>query len=453
MEILIVSQYWEPENGVPQRRWAWLTRELVEAGHSVFVIAPYPHYLNEGIASQKQSGGGVVNGAVLRQLWVFFSMPVEVEIGENGESIYRSRFIPAGHSISSRVLNQASVALGQLLAMRAVRRRAANAPFGVTIGTVPALPTAMVAYLISRYLKTKFAIDLRDAWPDLLKFSKSWNAGTGRKSLREKVLTKGPVQLLTALSGAMLNFCLRRADGIVVTSEYLEHELSRRFPKPRGNYATVRNAFPVESEVDHRPFEGVHDRPLRMLYAGTLGRAQNLRNAIDAVELLQAEGVAVHLKLVGGGAARDYLKARAEESPAMVEVLPRKSSDELLGEYQWADTALVHLTDWEPLDMAVPSKLYELLENGIYISAVVSGEPAELVRSLDSGVVVDPENPRALADAWRDLLSGEYPEHHPEKGREWVRTQREEVAPRELLKFLNEVCGESTGILPSGGNS
>ena len=44
MKILIVSQYWAPENGVPQRRWSWLSQLLVEQGHQLTVIAPPPHY-------------------------------------------------------------------------------------------------------------------------------------------------------------------------------------------------------------------------------------------------------------------------------------------------------------------------------------------------------------------------------------------------------------------------
>lgn len=445
MKILVVSQYWEPENGVPQRRWAWLARALEAQGHSVSVIAPHPHYLREPEANLQEVKGLHAVRAELRKWWEFVSMPAEVESGGNGETIYRSRYVPAGHSITSRVLNQASVAVGQILTMRQLRKTGAAGQFDVTIGTVPALPTAVVAYVAALHLKTKFVIDLRDAWPDLLSYSKSWNAGTGRKSWRERVLTKGPAQLLTTMSGAMLNHCLGRADGIVVTSEYLGEELKRRFPKPEGHFATVRNAFPAETQIDHRRFTGVTDGVLKVLYAGTLGRAQNLGNAIDAIEMLHAEEVPVHLKLVGGGAAKGYLESRAKNSQANVEVLPRKSSGELLDEYQWADTALVHLTNWRPLDMAVPSKLYELLENGIYISAVVSGEAAELVSALNSGFAVEPENPRALADAWRELLSGTFPEHNPALGRAWVRAEREENAPRALLSFLEIIVGREAG--------
>lgn len=42
MRILVVSQYWYPDNGIPQHRWAWLSRTLTEAGHTVNVVCPHP---------------------------------------------------------------------------------------------------------------------------------------------------------------------------------------------------------------------------------------------------------------------------------------------------------------------------------------------------------------------------------------------------------------------------
>lgn len=48
--ILIVSQYWYLENGVPQRKWMWLTKILVDAGHEMSGIALLPHYERQVVA-------------------------------------------------------------------------------------------------------------------------------------------------------------------------------------------------------------------------------------------------------------------------------------------------------------------------------------------------------------------------------------------------------------------
>lgn len=51
------------------------------------------------------------------------------------------------------------------------------------IGSVPALPTAVVTYLASKRFKAPYVIDLRDAWPDLISEHGRWNSGLGNPSV------------------------------------------------------------------------------------------------------------------------------------------------------------------------------------------------------------------------------------------------------------------------------
>ena len=102
MRILVLSQYWAPENGVPQRRWSWLSKILVQAGHDVLVIAPPPHYQRRLGLKQWFSRRNVLGAN-------------DLEKGNSGEKILRSGFFPAGPSLTHRILNQASVAASMLL--------------------------------------------------------------------------------------------------------------------------------------------------------------------------------------------------------------------------------------------------------------------------------------------------------------------------------------------------
>jgi len=117
----------------------------------------------------------------------------------------------------------------------------------------------------------------------------------------------------------------------------------------------LRNVFPVKSEITgdaglslETSFceESGRIGTLRVLYAGTLGRAQGLDNAIVAAEKALAYGVNIELCLIGAGAARAELEALAKRSRADVSILDRKPADELGALYNWADTLLVHLSDW-----------------------------------------------------------------------------------------------------------
>lgn len=429
VRILVLSQHWEPESGVAQRRWAWLSRILVDAGHEVFVVAPNPGQ------SVVEFGGGLLKES-------FSASTVPIQEGNSGERIVRSQSVKPGHSLTSRVLNQFTVALGQLVMLRRLSRD--NAPsFDLLIGTVPALPTAAIALFGSKILRAPFAIDLRDAWPDLLEYSNVWNKGTGRRSVREKVLGLGPKQIALLATKKILDASFDRAAGIMLTSSLLQYDLSTRFPKGPEKYVTVRNVFPTESDFTTSPSAAVRTKPLdelNVLYAGTIGRAQDLSNAVRAAEILNAEGGKVNLRLIGGGAAADYLRELAEKSSANITVETKKMPNELADCYQWADTTLVHLTDWEPLRRAVPSKTYELMGASKHITAVISGETRRIIEEMEAGVVVAPGNPIALATAWRELIVDPERLKVSDKGAQWVRDQRQKYAPKMFLDFI-ETCG------------
>lgn len=98
MESLIVSKYWYPENGVPQRRWMWLTKILVDAGHAVSVIAPPPHYERKILTSRWSTAAALCSQCT-------------TETGPSQKRIIRSGFFPAGSYLTQHVLNQAVVAV------------------------------------------------------------------------------------------------------------------------------------------------------------------------------------------------------------------------------------------------------------------------------------------------------------------------------------------------------
>lgn len=433
MKILVLSQYWHPENGVPQRRWTWLTRVLVEAGHEVTVIAPPPHYLRnlslrEWLQERK------------------FSSHRETSSGPSGERIIRSGFVPSGSSLTQKVLNQSTVALGALWVV--LKRPGVLKGYrpDLIIGTVPALPTAVTTQLSSLILRAPYVIDLRDNWPELLGQANEWNKGTGRTSLREKVLSRGPLQLVSLATKFVMGRVLKGATGLMVTSSHLRRDLrgrsSLKNKSQQDAIITVRNVFPAETDyVASSKAEGSTDE-LNVLYAGTLGRAQNLANALDAAELAHKQGVSIHLRFVGAGAARDALVEKAKSLDVDAVFEQRQPADGLEEFYDWADTALVHLTDWEPLRSAVPSKTYELMSARLHISGAINGETAGIIRKRQAGDVVNAEDPQALADLWVSLARDRSRLMVQGDGPEWVLTQQKDVAPPRLLELVEKAAGK-----------
>lgn len=83
MKILFISQYWAPENGVPQRRWSWLTDLLETEGHSVTVIAPPPHYNRSPSLGEWWSSGS-------------FRARTECDVYNHAQIVVRTGFFPQG---------------------------------------------------------------------------------------------------------------------------------------------------------------------------------------------------------------------------------------------------------------------------------------------------------------------------------------------------------------------
>jgi len=433
VKILIISQYWAPENGVPQRRWSWLTEILEAEGHSVTVIAPPPHYNRSPSLSEWWKSGA-------------FRTRTEHRTENHVETVVRTGYFPAGKSLTQRILNQAAVAAAALWVI--LRKPGALRSYNpdLIIGSVPALPTSVVTYFASKRFKAPYAIDLRDAWPDLISEHGRWNSGLGEPSLREKVLSRGPVQILARITKWGMNCSLQKSDALLVTSSRLGSSLEQRFASYRETkqkpISVIRNVFPPEVHLRISRQKDRRTDCLNVLYAGTLGRAQNLTNAIYAVAVAKEKGYEVNLRFVGAGAARKELLRCAKELGVKVEFSSKVAADELATQYEWADTALVHLTDWPALEQAVPSKTYELMDLGIHISAVVSGETAELIESLDAGNTVPPESPIELAELWINLIENPRLLDISKVGARWVDRERNYVAPQELLRAI-EIFGPS----------
>lgn len=431
MKILVISQYWHPENGVPQRRWTWLAHVLTEAGHEVTALVPPPHY-------QRQID--------LKSWWSqkYYASSIEKEAGPSGERIVRSGFVPSGASLTQRAIAQAAVALGALwVAWRRPGELRDYQP-DLVIGTVPALPTAVATRIAARLFRAPYIVDLRDAWPDLLGEASSWNQATGRTSLREKVLSKGPFQIVSMVTRKALNGAFKHAAGLMVTSSQFAEDLRTRPVLRTGGstppITTIRNVFPVRSTFIAETSEaGVGaENSLNVLYAGTFGRAQNLQNALEAAELARKQDVEVNLRFVGAGVTREALKEFAGDRNINFTIENRRAAEDLAPIYAWADTALVHLSDWEPLARAVPSKTYELIASRVHISGVADGEAAELIREHEAGVVAAPGDPQALADQWVKLAKNRELLKVCGDGPEWVAREREVVAPKRFLELVEK---------------
>jgi glycosyltransferase involved in cell wall biosynthesis len=106
---------------------------------------------------------------------------------------------------------------------------------------------------------------------------------------------------------------------------------------------------------------------------------------------------------VGEGADKANVLQRMEElkttNVVSLDGVPR---DDVPGLLAAADICLVPLRDVPLFSTFIPSKIFEYLAAGKPIVASVRGEPGEILREAGA-IVVEPEQPQALADAIEEL--------------------------------------------------
>lgn len=389
MHIALVTHHYTPEVGAPQRRWDAFVQRFTAAGHRVTVLAPSPHYPSgraDDLSPDLSSGA--------------------VTTGRHGETIYRLRWREHGPGLASRSVDQAVSAHHAITTAVAHLRASGHRP-DVIIGTAPGLPSIPAALLIGAALRRPVIIEMRDAWPDLIAPSGMWGPDAQRSW--KSTITRAAHNAITYMQ--------RNAAAVVTTTATFGEVMAARGMR---NVTVIRNGATLTS-LPHLPAPADrNDNTVRVLYAGTLGRAQGLGVAVQAATLAHRAGLDIDLRIIGAGADGGILRNLALHTPARVDVIDRINPDEVLAQYAWADTTLVSLRAWDPFSWTVPSKTYELLSVGRHISAAVEGEAALIVRDARAGHVVTPEAPGELAALWQDVNRHRHLLDVGHGGRAWV---------------------------------
>lgn len=375
MHILVLSQQWAPEHGILQRRMTWLVEGLHRAGHTVSVVTAPPHYPSgKLLSSDPQYQPGVVAK------------------GLSGETIYRTGYREHSSTVPTRFLDEAWT---MLASCSVISKAVSDKRPDLIIATAPPLPSVIEARCAYRLHHIPYVIDLRDPWPDLAQYIAYTDPALPHPTLTRRAGAYG-----FKLLGKVLAAAMQGSDGILTTSFSLAEELSERWGV---RTHVLRNLAQLPDVRVAELREAGPDDPLKVVYAGTIGRAQGLHVVLDAVEILKERSVPIEVVLQGRGAHAYYIQTQAEVRNLPVKVqsfVPREHVSEIFDE---ADTLLLTFQNWEALRLTVPSKLFEMIASGKHITGMVFGEAADLIRASGTGDVVPVKDAVALADLWENL--------------------------------------------------
>lgn len=384
MKIMLLTHSFSPEISPPQRRWSVIADELAKLGNEITVVTPQPR-------------GNSVQGATS-------SMDNQRINVRRYQSLHKSK------TMVGKVLKHGVDAVLSLpAALKATRP-------DVVIATVPALPTLIVGYAVSKIRRVPFVVDLRDAWPDLL---------------RESQVLKW--RWLEPMVSHALAYLVKRSDLLVTVTRGLAVKMRLNGVK---NVATIANGVETERpevSIDNEPRTGA----IRVLYLGNIGRSQGLETLIQAASIL---GNKVSVRIVGNGTEKRRLAELADELEANVDFRDPVYGDLVLENYAWADTCVVSLRpDWPSFEHTVPSKLYELLYLDRHITGMVRGEAAGIITAAESGEVVGQSVP-ALVEYLTNLAADPDKLKTNNHGSRWVKKNASlRDAAQTYAKLLSDV--------------
>jgi len=372
VHLAILTQYYPPEIGAPQRRLSHLASQFVRAGHSVSVLTAMPNY---------------PRGKIFPGYGGLWRRETEEGIHLIRTPIYPAQsanFLPRLTNYFSFVISSACV--GGILLPR---------PDCLLVESPP-LFLGLSGYWLSRLKSARLVFNVSDLWPE--------------SAVRLGIVRRDGFAF--RLSEWFEEFCYRKAWLVTGQSKTILESVAHRFPTVRlyhlsNGVDTSAFNLRVKSPADRAPL--CKNGDFLAIYAGLHGLAQGLEQILDAAELVGTES-GFQFVLIGDGPEKAALVARARaQGLSNVCFLDPRSADEMPALLACADVLLVPLKGFIP--GAVPSKLYEGMGSGRPVLLIASGEAASVVSETSAGLVVQPGDIPAIVDALRRLKA------EPELGR------------------------------------
>jgi glycosyltransferase involved in cell wall biosynthesis len=372
MNLTILTQYYLPEIGAPQRRLSHLAEGLVKDGHNVTVLTAMPNYPTGKI--YPGYGGWTrteeINGVRVVRTWIYPTQSAGfVRRLSNYFSFVFSSLLLGGWKIG---------------------------PCDYLLTESPPLFIGITGFMLSRWKRARWIFNVSDLWPE--------------SAVRLGMLNN---KLALRLSEWLEAFCYHKAWLIAGQSKSIIENIQQRFPLVQTyHFSNGVDAITFRPENANAQAHALMHQTVSCvaLYAGLHGLAQGLDQVLEAASRLQSESQ-LGIFLLGDGPTKgDLVKEVQTRGLKNMRFLDPVPPSDMPGWVSAVDIALVTLKTYIP--GAVPSKLYEAMAAGAPVILVADGEATEIVDKHHAGIVVKPGDIDGLVSALKTLAN------HPELRRE-----------------------------------
>lgn len=375
MKVLYITQFYPPEIGAAANRSFETAEILSKDGFEVTVLTAFPNYLLNELPpkyrNRKRAVDEYRDGIHVKRTYIYFNRNPR--------------------SLAKRVITFLTFMMSSLC--YGVRLKGYDAIFA----TSPPLSVGLTAYILSRLKGIPYIFEIRDLYPE---------------SATQLGVIKNPI--IIDITQHFARFLYRNAFHLIAVTEGIRRHLEGVVTTQRISLLTTGVDLSLFKPLkpDENIVEAFRMRDTyTVLFLGIFGRMHALTVILDAAELLKDEAE-IRFTFIGEGVQRKFLIAEAKRRHLKhVRFFPPQAREIVPHIINACDVCIDSRVKIGLSEGTIPVKVVEYLACGKPAIIGITGETVEIIRQSNGGLVVEPENGQALAEAilllFRDRKLGE----------------------------------------------
>lgn len=354
MKILYVHQYFHTPSEPGGTRSYWISRKLIERGHSVVMITSTNKH-------QPEPGIKNIDG-------------IEVHYIKNSYDNYMSKI----NKVKSFVR----------FLIKSVKEAAKEKNIDIVFATSTPLTVGGVALALKKIKKWPYIFEVRDLWPEFpIQIGAIRNIGLIKilKAFEKKIYRNA--EHIVALSPGM-------KDGVVNAG--IPNEKVSMVP----NMSKPEEFYPHEPNLYTAKKFGINLDKFNIIHFGSMGAANGLQYIIEAAKVCKDRGIDdIEFIFMGDGATKPILEQSVKDySLGNVKFLGNHPMKEVIEVVNLCDASITSFKNLPILKTNSPNKLFDSLSAGKPIIVNSAGWTKELVEKENCGFFVNPDSPEDFVD-------------------------------------------------------
>lgn len=223
---------------------------------------------------------------------------------------------------------------------------------------------------------------------------------------------------------------IKNSDVVFVVSKYMKEHYKKIYPDYSEKMIIVSNGADPYLNLKKK-----YIKPLNVVYVGVFAYWEHVNDYLDAIKYIEDKDH-FNFYLIGDGYQKKEIMDKIEKEKIPVKYLglfPREELREILKDMH---IGVAPSSNDIVRKVASPIKVFEYMSMGMPVVTADVGEWSEIVKKNNTGIVIPPEDPKAIADAIMTYEDEELWRKHSNNG---IKLINEQYSWEKIIKNLKPV--------------